>query len=473
MKMGWKIKNQADNLCCQVLKGKYGRGYDWRRSICAMNLDSILWKEIDRVWPEIQKRQRRCINDGRFTLFWSDIWGGRDSPLSGSSLVEIDEEASQLTVAEFCGPDGTWDIGRLSTLLPDGEVRWLLSEVPPSGGRGADRICWSGSTNGCFSVKDAYRGLTCSVNTGGGPWKRIWRIDVPERIRLFVWQVVHNKLLTRSYCSKWNGGSSSCHACQGVAEDCLHVLRDCRHAMALWRDLVKPSLLMDFLQGGLRDWWRNGDLHNCDHRRISAPAVVVKSFLAEITDVPDVLGSSDRTRRSEEILVSWEKPDSGWVKVNSDGAVKLAIGSAGCGAIIRDEHGAWVGGVIRALGRCSVLKAECWGALEGLRLAKDLNCRRVVLESDSKTLVDGVIHVDIPGAEFSSLFCEIRCLLRGFDEFRVQHRWRQANLCADFLADMGVRCSGVRDVLAGPPPELSNLMIADVAGTSMPRLVHL
>ncbi|KAF7833225.1 ribonuclease H [Senna tora] len=154
-------------------------------------------------------------------------------------------------------------------------------------------------------------------------------------------------------------------------------------------------------------------------------------------------------QRSEEILVSWEKANAGWVKVNSDGAVKHSIRFAGCGVIIRDEIGGWIGGVIRPLERY------------------------ILLESDSKALVDGILQVENFGAEFSGLFSEICCILQEFIDFHVQHRWRQANLCADFLADLGVRCNGSCNVLVGPPTELSNLMIADVAGTSMPRFVHL
>lgn len=44
MKIGWKIKTNLDNICSQVLIGKYGRGKDLRREISVKDGDSCLWK---------------------------------------------------------------------------------------------------------------------------------------------------------------------------------------------------------------------------------------------------------------------------------------------------------------------------------------------------------------------------------------------------------------------------------------------
>ena len=49
-------------------------------------------------------------------------------------------------------------------------------------------------------------------------------------------------------------------------------------------------------------------------------------------------------------LVRWEKPPSGWTKLNMNGASLGNLGVAGCGGIMRDERGNWVVGFARRIG---------------------------------------------------------------------------------------------------------------------------
>lgn len=42
--------------------------------------------------------------------------------------------------------------------------------------------------------------------------------------------------------------------------------------------------------------------------------------------------------------IRWEKPQTGWKKLNTDGSFIGNAGSTGCGGIIWDEHGHWVKG---------------------------------------------------------------------------------------------------------------------------------
>ncbi|MCI77091.1 Heat shock 70 kDa protein, partial [Trifolium medium] len=49
----------------------------------------------------------------------------------------------------------------------------------------------------------------------------------------------------------------------------------------------------------------------------------------------------------------------------------------GCGGIIRDSMGVWIGDYAKGLGSCSVEVAEIWGAWEGLKLAWELGYKHV------------------------------------------------------------------------------------------------
>ena len=60
----------------------------------------------------------------------------------------------------------------------------------------------------------------------------------------------------------------------------------------------------------------------------------------------------------------------------------------GCGGIIKDFMGRWVAGFTCNLGICSSVVAEMWGILEGPKLAKRIGFKKIIIESDSKVVVE-------------------------------------------------------------------------------------
>lgn len=69
--------------------------------------------------------------------------------------------------------------------------------------------------------------------------------------------------------------------------------------------------------------------------------------------------------------VNWVPPKEGWVKLNTDGAMKRASGMASDGGLVRDNRGSWVFGFTMKIGVLDNFSAELWGLREGLRLVKD------------------------------------------------------------------------------------------------------
>lgn len=67
--------------------------------------------------------------------------------------------------------------------------------------------------------------------------------------------------------------------------------------------------------------------------------------------------------------IGWKSPEEGWVKVNTDGTSK-AEGIAGCGGLIRDHRGHWLGGFAKFVGVSSafVAVAELWGVFVGIEV---------------------------------------------------------------------------------------------------------
>lgn len=84
----------------------------------------------------------------------------------------------------------------------------------------------------------------------------------------------------------------------------------------------------------------------------------------------------------------WEKPEEGVVKINYDGSSNHVVKIAGCGGILRNHEGKWLGGFVSNLGHCPPLQAEAWGLLRSIQVANHMGFKNIVLEGDSSQLVD-------------------------------------------------------------------------------------
>ena len=77
------------------------------------------------------------------------------------------------------------------------------------------------------------------------------------------------------------------------------------------------------------------------------------------------------------VQIRWDKPQSGWFCLNTDGFALGSSGKAGCGGLIRNDQGEWVGGFSRRLGCISSFTAELWGLRDGLILCNSLQLNAV------------------------------------------------------------------------------------------------
>ncbi|GAU45794.1 hypothetical protein TSUD_86970 [Trifolium subterraneum] len=107
----------------------------------------------------------------------------------------------------------------------------------------------------------------------------------------------------------------------------------------------------------------------------------------------DHLHQTGGLRHFDTVYIGWKRPQGNWVKLNSDGAYKEScLDLAGCGSLIRDSDGQWLTGYTRKIGTCDALHAVMWGMYEGLKIARRHGFSHLVVESDSKLLVNMVTN---------------------------------------------------------------------------------
>ena len=111
--------------------------------------------------------------------------------------------------------------------------------------------------------------------------------------------------------------------------------------------------------------------------------------------------------------VSWEKPGSGWMKLNMDGSTSC-LGIAGGGGLVRDENGSWVFGFAKKIGKASSFIAELWALHDGLRLCLSRNILVVEVELDAKSIVELLTKQHHPNSSNSTLMDDCRQLITLF-----------------------------------------------------------
>jgi hypothetical protein len=77
----------------------------------------------------------------------------------------------------------------------------------PIRGTGEDILAWSKEKHGCYSGRSAYKLLDAerqqqedmltTSTSNNETWKRIWKLDVPPKVKVFWWRVINEFLPTK------------------------------------------------------------------------------------------------------------------------------------------------------------------------------------------------------------------------------------------------------------------------------------
>jgi ribonuclease HI len=491
------------SLWGDVLVGKYGREGWGQGKISVNNNDSSLWKAITKCWDSLELHRCWAIGDGSRIRFWSDKWIDESTRLNELQVV-IPETTCQWKVQDVVTTNGEWNFNMIRSVVPNIVVKRLHDIVPPHPSQGEDTPLWLGMNNGQVTVSAAYHLITGDiVKENDKKWNQIWRIDSIERIRVFIWQLTHDKLLTKARLAKWHLGDALCYNCGHFEETTLHVVRDCKVAVDIWRYLLTNQERSQFFMVGFHEWitmnlnnffgkkhgndwraiwattcylmwqWRNKSMHDTKFVSPEQPWKVIVEYV-KAYKLNMVVEEQARTERAQQqILVAWLPPLSGWVALNSDGAAKINDKTARCDGVLRDERGRWLDGFVKALGDTTTYMAELWGIYEGLKLAKQRGTMRIEVRTNSQVIAQSLKERRKGSRMGCTLMQKVRSLLDGNWEVNINHVFQETNRCVDMLANMGCDDTNGIEFFKNPPSRVVQIVADDIRGVSFARLISL
>ncbi|KAE8785065.1 abc transporter g family member 37 [Hordeum vulgare] len=250
----WRILQGDGGLWLHLLEAKYLQGRPLLA--CSLTTGSRFWKSIQGIKHDIRLGLRISVGNGAGTQFWLDPWlDGEPLRLRFPRLFAICGDPAAL-VAAAAREDG-WHVPFRRPLGPAEVHEWeTLQEVvhlPVSSDR--DSAAWSLSPSGNFSVSSAYLAL---CRTPVLPWlSPLWKAPLPLKIKILVWQLLQDRLPSRTEVLKCHGpGNDTCPLCH-VPENGTHILSSCVVAQALW----------GFVREALGPEWEAHDLADFLHAR--------------------------------------------------------------------------------------------------------------------------------------------------------------------------------------------------------------
>ena len=158
---------------------------------------SNAWKGIMNVWSKVYQNLVWRLGNGHKVKFWKDHWILGIHSLEDLARTDLDEIILAQTVNDYTIDSGEGNWNKVGQNLSTDSVNLFITIKAPNVSVGLDRVAWFPNVSGEFTQKSAYKSI---VERDGFAqarvYKEIWRISSPQRLKVFIWVVVNDTLLT-------------------------------------------------------------------------------------------------------------------------------------------------------------------------------------------------------------------------------------------------------------------------------------
>ncbi|KAF7820918.1 reverse transcriptase [Senna tora] len=205
--------------------------------------------------------------------------------------------------------------------------------------------------------------------------------------------------------------SNLCPRCNKASESILHAIRDCPVVRPLWKALALDLIGALFLEPLVGTSGSKGMAGSS-----KAPKTMAYRLFPEL------------------MLSFWSPLDERWIKFNVDGSYKQNF-SRSCGGVARNNRGDWLLGFSKKLCNLNSFYTEVWSIWIALKLAKERNFNKVIIESDFALTLDFVQQECENPHPLHGIVLKIRELLN--QDWLVQFSFvhREGNRLANCLAN--------------------------------------
>jgi ribonuclease HI len=195
-----------------------------------------------------------------------------------------------------------------------------------------------------------------------------------------------------------------------------------------------PAKSAELIICGAWSLWsgRNARKHGNQSWDAAAAARHISSMLE------DLIWSGNRVSpASVRVRGCWQKPPSGWTKINTDAAFTKNKGTGTSGAVIGNDQGVVLAAAARVhFNIADVLMAEALATRDGVLLAVEQGMMKVILETDNASVTSLLSSDEGLRSTIAGIWHEVKELSLSFISFTCSHVNREGNEAAHLCARM-------------------------------------
>ncbi|KAI3473655.1 hypothetical protein Pfo_031429 [Paulownia fortunei] len=421
----------------------------------------------------IWKRLCGTLGDGEVS-FWHDHWIG-EGPLT----ILRGEERHGHERVNFYWADRNWNVQRLLRVLPRHLVD-LSCGVSISCDR-RDTAVWKLTTHGDFSIPSAWESMR-QGRVKSMLLKDLWgpyltpTMSIPADLRL---QRKGLQLASKCQC---------CSSLKSIQH--IFISGDC--AREVWENFANTfHIRLPFTEHPailIQSWKLSTPFSNTTHIRTIIPLLIIWFLWTKRNDskhrntgfypsrviwkvhnhlyllfkcrkLTSTLWRGDlgitarlgyhfiigKTKKT--IQVHWAKPQSGWFKLNTDGASRGTEGTTGAGGIIRDHLGDHILAFQDFIRPASSIFSELYTLNRGLQLALIRGITHLWIEIDALVVIHILRSSTLGHWRLQQLLVDIKNVLHHMTT-SITHIYREGNRVVDFLANVACDTTSSRTFTA-------------------------
>ncbi|KAA3458512.1 reverse transcriptase [Gossypium australe] len=429
-KQCWRLMNSPNSLVACVFKAKYFPDGNFHFSSLGRS-SSFVWRSIWASKGTLESGLFWKVGTGENISVFEDAW----IPNYDNARLTVGVGNSHFVkVVELINSnEREWNRYLIGNTFPEADAELIL-RISLAMEPHEDLLVWSGELSGEFSVRSSYKLLQNSNPTAyalqniyRGFYNKLWRIDIPTKIKIFIWKISWNFLATRvNMAIKKLTSSRLCPRCAAGEETMNHLFRDCSVSVAIWKDLsdfisiILPHIeFVEWLTMGMANlslnkcrffcvtlWAIWGDKNSCIHEKTNRSSMEIASFIHRY--IMKLEGIRKINHNSTKRNVEWKNPPEQTVKINFDGAFDERPKQSASRVVVRDCNGSiLLTNTDLHKGVASAFVAEALACRRATQIALDINREEVIIEGDSLSIIKKCNNRDLDKSQVGSYIHDI------------------------------------------------------------------
>lgn len=179
------------------------------------------------------------MGDGKQIWIWANNWLPSRNAARVTTPVIWGQEISSVEVLINL-VTRSWRAEVIDHVFNKAEAE-VIKSIPLSSCNQVDTLIWPFNPSSQYSFKSGYRFLQensenpCAPVQDSAFWKKVWSLEVPSKIKNFVWRACKEALPTRRNLQRRKIILDGlCDTCKVRDEDCSHALFFCSDVQVLW-----------------------------------------------------------------------------------------------------------------------------------------------------------------------------------------------------------------------------------------------